>query len=103
MSVPKAAACLLGGDSPGPQGGLVCGVSSSVCVILHLKGQSGAHLWEEAFWVQNSEQNAWHVAWWRATPPPKPFPGSGFIFRCLCPNFPAPDSFTGCRVLTSPL
>lgn len=55
------------------------GVPSSVCVILHLGASLEPHLWEEASWVPTSEQDAWHVARWRATPPPKPFPGSGLF------------------------
>lgn len=54
--------------------------------------------------LQTSEQDAWRVAWRRAAQPPKPVPGFGGLFLDTFVQIsPAPDSFTSCPVLTSPL
>ena len=64
----------------------------------------GEHPWEETFWVpglRTGRVACGVVASHSAT---KAFSWlRGFIFRHLCPHFPAPDSFTSCLVLTSPL
>lgn len=79
--------------------GLVCGVSSPVCDILSFKGRSRGAPQKKTFWVPDLRTG--HVACGvvASNPATKAFSWlQGFIFRYLCPNFPAPDSFTSCLV-----
>lgn len=62
------------------------------------------HPWEETSWVPDLRTGRVACGVVASNSATKAFSWlQGFIFRHLCPNFPAPDSFTSCLVLTSPL
>lgn len=100
-SVPKATARLLGGDSQAPERLVWC---LQLC-LCHPppRGQSGAAPLGRGFLGPHLRAGCVACGEVASNSSTKAFSWFGFIFRRLCPNSPAPDSFTGCLVLTSPL
>lgn len=80
-----------------------------VCLVLPvpsstLRASLEEHPQKEAFWVPDLRTECVACGTVASDSATKAFSWlQEFIFRHLCPNFPAPDSFTSCLVLTSPL